>query len=116
MTATQPTEIFPCLYPNDKYPGKSAEEKLNFSTMSGHLFRDAATSNFLYFDNIDIAGRYVLEHKQPMLHSVINKTLPIRLNLEMDMPLKLLDNIVIAPAMVKKIEDDGHDIYNIKAH
>jgi len=116
MMAAEPTNIFPCLYKNEKYEGRSAEDNLDFFTMPGHLFRDAATCQFLYFENLDIAGRYINEQKKPMLHSVVNKTQPLRLSLELDMSLKLLDNIVLAPAMVKKIEDEGQDIHNIKAH
>ena len=116
MDPARPVSIFPCLYKNDKYEGKSAEDNLDFENMPGHIFRDAASGKFLYFDNLDVAGRYIIEQNKPMLHSVINKTQPVRLNLELDMPLKLLDNIILAPQMVKKIENEGQDIYNIKAH
>ena len=111
MIAAEPTKIFPCLYKNGKYDGESAEDHLDFASMPGHLFRDAVTAKFIYFENLDVAGRYIIEQKKPMLHSVVNKTLPIRLSLELDMGLKLLDNIVLAPVMVKKIENEGQDIH-----
>lgn len=112
----EPTAVYPCLYKNHKYEGKSAEENLDFETMAGHIFRDASSHDFYYFDNLDVAARYMMNLNKPMFHSVINKTRPVRLNLELDMPLNLLDNIILAPEMIKKIENGGQDIYNIKAH
>ena len=56
-----------------------------------------------------------VEQTKTYLHSVINKYRPLRFNLELDMPINLLDNIVFQKATIDKINQDGFDINLIKS-
>ena len=56
----QPTQIFTHLYKNENALGESAEEMLDFATMSGHILRDSTTFKFLYFDELRQAASYTL--------------------------------------------------------
>ena len=92
MTAPQE---FTFLYTNDKAPGQSLDEKIDLKTCEGHVMRDCASGQFLYFDDIVQLNNYMyfVAQTKPYLHSVINKYRPVRFNLELDMPTDLLDNV-----------------------
>lgn len=106
---------FPCLYPNDKYFGKSLDESIDLKNCDGHVMRDSSTGKFLYFENIMKLTNYFMTQTKPYLHSVVNKFKPLRFNLELDMPTTLLDNIIFPKATIAKIEQDGLDINLIKS-
>ena len=111
---TEPQQ-FKFLYANDKAPGQSLDEKIDLKTCEGHVMRDSASGQFLYFDSIIHLNNYFVAQTKPYLHSVINKHRPVRFNLELDMPVHLLDNIVFPKATLVKIEQDGLDLNLIKS-
>ena len=111
---TQPQQ-FSYLYANDKAPCQSLEEKIDLKVCEGHIMRDSASGKFLYFDNIMQLTNYFVAQTKPYLHSVINKYRSLRFNLELDMPINLLDNIVFQKATIDKINQDGLDINLIKS-
>ena len=103
------------LYQNDKAPGQSLDETIDLSTCAGYVMRCSQTKKFLYFNDIVQLNNYFVAQTKPYLHSVINKFNPIRFNLELDMPVNLLDNIVFPKATLDKIEQDGLDLNLIKS-
>lgn len=111
---TQPDEFF-YLYKNDKSPGQSLDEKVGLAECYGHILRDSKTGKFLYFPDITILSDYFKKQEKPFLHSVINKFRPVRFNLELDIPVELLNNIVFSKAITDKIEQDGLDLDLIKS-
>jgi hypothetical protein len=114
MSEFQPQQ-FSFLYANDKAPGSSLDEKVGLKTCEGHVLRCSQTGKFLYFPDIITLNNYFVEQAKPYLHSVINKHRPVRFNLELDMPVELLDNIVFPKATLVKIEADGLDLNLIKS-
>lgn len=110
----QPQE-FSYLYKTDKNPKQALEDVVNLKTTKGHIFRDAQTKKFLYFDNHMTATTWFYEQEKPYIHSVINKYKPVRFNLELDMDIQKLDNIKLSDNIVKKIKNSDENINHIKS-
>ena len=111
---TEP-RIFQYYYKNDTHPGESVEDSVDLSTTKGHTYRDFKAKHYLFFEDIQDANIWIGKHRRPYIHSVVNKYQKIRFSLELDMNIDLLDKIILAPAIIKQIEDAGFNVNYIKA-
>ena len=114
MSEFQPQQ-FSFLYGSNKSEGKSLDEIINLAECNGHVLRDSESGKFLYFPDILKLSNYFVNQDKPHLHSVINKHHPMRFNLELDMPISLLDEMVFSPANIKKIESENLELNLIKS-
>lgn len=107
-------QIFPCLYPNDKYPNQSVAEKIDLKEFDGHILRNAEDYKFYVFESIPDLGNWFYSLARPQIHSVINRYRPVRFNVELDIDYGKLDNITLSQEVMTKLNDADIKVNLIK--